>query len=139
MFILKANYNYNFIITVTCRCEYNCDYKKDGFYSDEDFCHIYWRCNYGVAEEYECPAGTAWNHIEGRCDWLDNVDCTRAEKPKSEDDEGGNGGDDEESVEQTTRKSKKAKNKVAHETTTMSPVEEDMDMENADNKIGRYI
>ena len=44
--------------------EYNCEYKKDGFYSDEDFCHIYWRCNYGVAEEYECPAGTAWNHVE---------------------------------------------------------------------------
>ena len=59
--------------------EYNCEDKKDGHYSDPDFCHIYWRCNYGVGEEYECPAGTAWDHIENRCEWLDNVDCTRAE------------------------------------------------------------
>ena len=57
--------------------EYNCQYKKDGFYTDLEFCHVYWRCNYGVPEEYECPAGTAWNHIELRCDWLDMVDCTR--------------------------------------------------------------
>ena len=129
------------------QCEYNCDYKKDGFYSDEDFCHIYWRCNYGVAEEYECPAGTAWNHIEGRCDWLDNVDCTRAEKAKSSDDdddessEGGNtkrkgSDDDEEEVMETTRKAKKGKAKQHVETTTMSSLEEDMDTENADNKIG---
>ena len=115
------------------RGEYNCDYKKDGFYSDEDFCHIYWRCNYGVAEEYECPAGTAWNHIEGRCDWLDNVDCTRAESSKSADEEGG---DDDEEVMETTKKSKKAKNKHVDTTTMSSLVEEDMDVENSDNKIG---
>jgi hypothetical protein len=72
------------------QCEYDCEYKKDGFYSDEDFCHIYWRCNYGVAEEYECPAGTAWNHVEKRCDWLDNVDCSRVDiesQQKKEDDD----------------------------------------------------
>jgi hypothetical protein len=46
---------YFFIVTMLLPCvfsEYNCEYKKDGFYPDEDFCHIYWRCNYGVAEEY---------------------------------------------------------------------------------------
>jgi hypothetical protein len=57
--------------------DYDCKNKKDAFYSDPEFCHIYWRCNYGMSEEYECPAGTAWNHKEGRCDWLDNVDCSR--------------------------------------------------------------
>lgn len=57
--------------------EYNCQYKKDGFYTDLEFCHVYWRCNYGIPEEYECPAGTAWNHLDLRCDWLDMVDCTR--------------------------------------------------------------
>ena len=57
--------------------EYDCRGKTDGFYSDLEYCHIYWRCNYGQPEEYECPASTAWNHKEGRCDWLDNVDCTR--------------------------------------------------------------
>ena len=57
--------------------DYDCQFKTDGFYSDLEFCHIYWRCNYGMSEEYECPAGTAWNHKEGRCDWLENVDCTR--------------------------------------------------------------
>lgn len=57
--------------------DFDCKMKRDAFYSDPEFCHIYWRCNYGMSEEYECPAGTAWNHKEGRCDWLDNVDCTR--------------------------------------------------------------
>lgn len=66
-----------FINKKKVNAEYNCQYKKDGFYTDLEFCHVYWRCNYGVPEEYECPAGTAWNHIELRCDWLDNVDCTR--------------------------------------------------------------
>ena len=61
---------------------FNCEYKRDGWYADEDFCHVYWRCNYGIAEEYECPAGTAWNHIENKCDWLDFVDCNRFELKK---------------------------------------------------------
>lgn len=94
-----------------------------------------------MAEEYECPAGTAWNHIEGRCDWLDNVDCTRAGKPKSDliDDGQGedtDGGGDEEIIE-TTRKIKKSKSKQRIETTTISSIfEEDMDTDNSDNKIG---
>lgn len=92
-----------------------------------------------MAEEYECPAGTAWNHIEGRCDWLDNVDCTRAGKPKSDlidDDQDTDGGGDEEIIE-TTRKIKKSKSKQRIETTTISSIfEEDMDTDNSDNKIG---
>lgn len=100
--------------------DFNCEFKKDGFYSDEDFCHIYWRCNYGVSEEYECPAGTAWNHKEERCDWLDNVDCTRMDdkEAKEEDVDEEDGGDSKKkknSKKKTADKAKKAKSKVKAE------------------------
>ena len=110
--------------------EYNCEYKKDGFYSDEDFCHIYWRCNYGVAEEYECPAGTAWNHLESRCDWLDNVDCTRVKEKEEKKDE------DEEEAATTEESSKKKKTKkitTEKEDTTTVATESPDDL----HKIGK--
>ena len=96
--------------------DYNCEYKKDGFYSDDDFCHIYWRCNYGVPEEYECPAGTAWNHVEMRCDWLDNVDCSRIDETKKEDDD---------DTDTTTKKSKKKTTKASDSGDTTTPVDDE--------------
>lgn len=89
--------------------DYNCEYKKDGFYPDLDFCHIYWRCNYGVAEEYECPAGTAWNHVENRCDWLDNVDCSRIEENGGKSHEKEDEDFKEEDIEETTKRIKPKK------------------------------
>ena len=62
------------------RAEYDCSAQDDGWYYDPEFCHIYWRCIHGTSEEFECPSGTAWDHHENRCSWLDNVDCSRAEK-----------------------------------------------------------
>lgn len=117
--------------------EYNCEYKKDGFYADDDFCHIYWRCNYGVAEEYECPAGTAWNHLESRCDWLDNVDCTRV-KNKEESGEKDDEDKDLMSDDETTKKSKKSKKTTTereeqqHSITTTNESPDDV----TDHKIG---
>ncbi|CAF4049921.1 unnamed protein product [Rotaria magnacalcarata] len=60
--------------------EYDCSAKDDGWYYDPEFCHIYWRCIHGASEEFECASGTAWDHHENRCNWLDSVDCSRAEK-----------------------------------------------------------
>ncbi|CAF4953868.1 unnamed protein product, partial [Rotaria sp. Silwood1] len=60
--------------------EYDCSAKEDGWYYDPEFCHIYWRCIHGTSEEFECASGTAWDHHENRCNWLDSVDCSRAEK-----------------------------------------------------------
>jgi hypothetical protein len=116
-------------IQVFTSAEYNCEYKKDGFYSDEDFCHIYWRCNYGVAEEYECPAGTAWNHIENRCDWLDNVDCSRVDDGGKKNKESKDS-DDEEEVE-TTKKPKKPKQKTTEPVETTPVVEDTEPVENS--------
>ena len=116
--------------------EYNCEYKKDGFYSDTDFCHIYWRCNYGVAEEYECPAGTAWNHVENRCDWLDNVDCSRIDESKKEEKKD----EDDADKEDTTKKPKKPKKTTpAPEETTPAPPEDASESETpAESKAGKY-
>lgn len=60
--------------------EYDCSAKDDGWYYDPEFCHIYWRCIHGTAEEFECASGTAWDHHANRCNWLDSIDCSRAEK-----------------------------------------------------------
>lgn len=71
--------------------EYDCSAKDDGWYYDPEFCHIYWRCTHGSAEEFECDSGTAWDHHANRCNWIDSVDCSRAEtttkKISSEEDE----------------------------------------------------
>ena len=64
----------------TALAEYDCSAKDDGWYYDPEFCHIYWRCTHGSAEEFECASGTAWDHTANRCNWLDSVDCSRAEK-----------------------------------------------------------
>ncbi|CAF1042460.1 unnamed protein product [Adineta steineri] len=60
--------------------EYDCSAKDDGWFYDPEFCHIYWRCIHGTSEEFECASGTAWDHHDNRCNWLDSVDCSRAEK-----------------------------------------------------------
>lgn len=78
--------------------EYDCSAKDDGWYYDPEFCHIYWRCIHGTAEEFECASGTAWDHHENRCNWLDSIDCTRSDttpsKSKSDDDDDDGGGGD---------------------------------------------
>ena len=77
--------------------DYDCSAKDDGWYYDPEFCHIYWRCIHGTAEEFECASGTAWDHHANRCNWLDSIDCSRAEKttskPLSDDYEGNEGVD----------------------------------------------
>ena len=60
--------------------EYDCSAKDDGWYNDPEFCHVYWRCTHGTAKEFECDSGTAWDHHANRCNWIDSVDCSRAEK-----------------------------------------------------------
>jgi hypothetical protein len=125
-----------FGLVCLAEAEYNCEYKKDGFYSDDDFCHVYWRCNYGVAEEYECPAGTAWNHLEMRCDWLDNVDCTRVkEKPDKKDDDD----NEDKEADETTKKAKKS-TRLTSETddTTSSTTSETVD-DLHDTKLGNGL
>lgn len=73
-----------FFAVKTSRADYDCSAKDDGWYYDPEFCHIYWRCIHGTAEEFECASGTAWDHHENRCNWLDSVDCSRAEKTTTE-------------------------------------------------------
>ena len=68
----------------TAFAEYDCSAKDDGWYYDPEFCHIYWRCIHGTSEEFECASGTAWDHHENRCNWLDSIDCTRSEKTTPE-------------------------------------------------------
>lgn len=127
----------SYLNLATGSAEYNCEYKKDGFYSDDDFCHIYWRCNYGVAEEYECPAGTAWNHKEGRCDWLDNVDCTRLEDGNKK--SGKASEDDDDEPAETTKKAKnKSNKKTTPEPEEAAPAEEET-QDTFDEKIGKLF
>ncbi|CAF5155830.1 unnamed protein product, partial [Rotaria magnacalcarata] len=84
----------------TTYAEYDCSAKDDGWYYDPEFCHIYWRCIHGSSEEFECASGTAWDHHENRCNWLDTVDCSRTEKTtskiKSNDDDDEKDDDNEE-------------------------------------------
>ncbi|CAF1149816.1 unnamed protein product [Rotaria sordida] len=93
-----SSFSFGYVITIiacfilkTTLAEYDCSAKQDGWYYDPEFCHIYWRCIHGSSEEFECASGTAWDHHENRCNWLDNVDCSRSEKTTakltSEDDE----------------------------------------------------
>ena len=99
-----------FLVRETTAGDYDCSAKDDGWYFDPEFCHIYWRCIHRMSEEFECASGTAWDHRESRCNWLDTVDCARAEKTTtkaSSDDE-----QEEERSSSTTvvNKSKKKKN-----------------------------
>ncbi|CAF4124563.1 unnamed protein product [Rotaria socialis] len=84
----------------TTYAEYDCSAKDDGWYYDPEFCHMYWRCIHGSSEEFECASGTAWDHHENRCNWLDTVDCSRTEKTtskiKSNDDDDEQDDDNEE-------------------------------------------
>ncbi len=84
-FILAFSFGYAILLIAsfvfkTAWAEYDCSAKDDGWYYDPEFCHIYWRCTHGTAEEFECASGTAWDHQAGRCNWIDSVDCSRAEK-----------------------------------------------------------
>lgn len=108
--------------------EYDCSAKDDGWYYDPEFCHVYWRCIHGTSEEFECASGTAWDHHENRCNWLDSIDCSRSEtttsKQELDDDDGGDEGiveqhsnpdDDSDDLPPTVvvkkRKKKKKKNR----------------------------
>ena len=79
------------LLSTSIVAEYDCSAKEDGSYYDPEFCHVYWRCTHGTAEEFECASGTAWDHHDNRCNWIDSVDCSRAEttteKISSDDDE----------------------------------------------------
>ncbi|UJR08863.1 hypothetical protein I4U23_013118 [Adineta vaga] len=132
-----------FVMRKTALADYDCSAKDDGWYYDPEFCHIYWRCIHGSAEEFECASGTAWDHFANRCNWLDSVDCSRAEKttPKvssEEDDEG------EEDAQETTneenetedetqtvtvKKSKKKKKKTASNKRMVDDNEDENDRE----------
>ena len=97
--------------------EYDCSAQDDGWYFDPEFCHIYWRCIHGTSEEFECASGTAWDHHENRCNWLDSVDCTRAEKTtekivteeEEEDEEEEAEEEEEQTVTEKTSSKKKTK------------------------------
>lgn len=99
------------------RADYDCSAKDDGWYYDPEFCHIYWRCTHGTSEEFECASGTAWDHHDNRCNWLDSVDCSRAETTTIEQissdeensDDGGKNNDDEEEEEPVVVVKKKSK------------------------------
>jgi hypothetical protein len=73
--------------------------------------------------------------VENRCDWLDNVDCSRVEnsakKDKSSDD------DDEKEVETTKKPRKNSKLKTTQEKieTTTLPVEETLPEETSESDI----
>jgi hypothetical protein len=78
---------------------------------------MYWRCIHGTSEEFECASGTAWDHLENRCNWLDSVDCSRAEKttekiPTEGDDEEGKSGEAEEPEETTDNNEAEDDNKT---------------------------
>ncbi len=124
----------------TTLAEYDCSAKDDGWYYDPEFCHVYWRCIHGASEEFECPSGTAWDHNENRCNWLDTVDCSRAEKttPKitsEEEEEEENNKDDNETEDDTpvvvvVTKTKKKTKKPSSTKRMLGGNEEDPDREN---------
>lgn len=95
--------------------EYDCSAKDDGWYYDPEFCHIYWRCTHGSSEEFECASGTAWDHHENRCNWLDSVDCSRAErttaKVSSDEEETEDGDEEDDPPVVVVSKTKKTKRK----------------------------
>ena len=127
MIILLASF-----LLKTTFAEYDCSAKEDGWYYDPEFCHVYWRCTHGSSEEFECASGTAWDHLANRCNWLDSVDCSRAEKTTekipAEDEEYADGTEteDETSVVVVSKSKQKGRNKKR----PMDGDEEDIDREN---------
>ena len=138
--------------------EYDCSAKDDGWYYDPEFCHIYWRCIHGASEEFECASGTAWDHHDNRCNWLDSVDCSRAEKttpkPASDDDEeqgdapdesnhdedGGGASDDDTPVvvvSKTKKKSKKKNNRKLSSNKRMLDGDDNEDNKDKDRETSR--
>jgi len=129
-------------VVKTTLAEYDCSAKDDGWYYDPEFCHVYWRCIHGASEEFECPSGTAWDHNANRCNWLDSVDCSRAEKttPKitseeEEEEEEENNKDDNETEDDTpvvvvVTKTKKKTKKPPSTKRMLGDNEEDPDREN---------
>lgn len=57
----------------------NCLQRLDGLYYDLEYCNVYWECRSGRGKKYECPIDYAYHHIDKRCDFIENVDCSRAE------------------------------------------------------------
>jgi len=130
-------------VVKTTLAEYDCSAKDDGWYYDPEFCHVYWRCIHGASEEFECPSGTAWDHNANRCNWLDSVDCSRAEKttPKitseeeEEEEEEENNKDNNETEDDTpvvvvVTKTKKKTKKPPSTKRMLGDNEEDPDREN---------
>lgn len=119
------------LLSTTIDAEYDCSAKEDGWYYDPEFCHVYWRCTHGAAEEFECHSGTAWDHHANQCGWIDSIDCSRAEKTtvkiSSEEDEGegdeatgDNEADDDTSVVIVSRPKKKKKKNTNQKRTSDS-------------------
>ncbi|CAF1188528.1 unnamed protein product [Adineta steineri] len=133
----SSSYGYAVIIIICFAikisfAEYDCSAKEDGWYYDPEFCHIYWRCIHGTSEEFECASGTAWDHSASRCNWLDSVDCSRAEKTTakvtSEDEETNddeNDTDDDTSIGSTVKSKKK---KTTPKKRMLDDNEEDIDL-----------
>ena len=86
-----------------------------------------------MAEEYECPAGTAWNHVENKCDWLDFVDCNRFELKKFTKE-----AEDNEDIESSTKKAKKPNKKTTEEfmETTALVLDETTESELTETRTG---
>jgi hypothetical protein len=121
----------------TSLAEYDCSAKDDGWYYDPEYCHVYWRCTHGSAEEFECASGTAWDHRENRCNWLDSVDCSRAEtttvEVHSEEEEEGveeNPDEDEASVVVISKPKNEPKKKTTKKRKPTHDDDEDIDREN---------
>jgi len=44
-----------------------------GTYADPENCNVFWNCQDGVANRYECPPGLAWDETSHACRWVNEV------------------------------------------------------------------
>ena len=134
------------LLSTTIDAEYDCSAKEDGWYYDPEFCHVYWRCTHGAAEEFECHSGTAWDHHANQCGWIDSVDCSREEKTtakisseEEEEDEGDEATGENEAEDDTSvvivSKPKKKKKKNTNQKRTSDSDGDDFHRENMFNII----
>merc|ERR1711955_129631 len=59
-----------------------------GTFADPEDCSVFWNCQDGVANRYECPPGLAWDEITHACRWANEVPECSAQVIAT-DDEGG--------------------------------------------------
>eukprot|EP00091_Calanus_sinicus_P007873 TRINITY_DN191_c0_g1_i2.p1 TRINITY_DN191_c0_g1~~TRINITY_DN191_c0_g1_i2.p1 ORF type:complete len:235 (-),score=51.91 TRINITY_DN191_c0_g1_i2:80-784(-) len=65
----------------------NCPYLY-GTFADPQECGVFWNCQDGVANRYECPPGLAYDQVEHSCRWINEVpECSS--QIVSVDDQGG--------------------------------------------------